>query len=445
MSVRSMSPRSTSEWCSSLAQCKVQGQLLRALQGEIVRRSIDGKQFDQLLRNNTLMDLDIEDLNPRVCVSIRKAWNTDFAQVTFTPHHATGNGRLAAPSNGLPPRLNPTGNPAANSAQPGGQAPACSQQAHDHGRLPPPDTAHLQAPQPFEAHARRGPPSSDGAADSVSTLQRQLGQRQQHYGARGPQAGGVSLKGYEAPGSCPATSSNQYSGNQYRRAGPAQAPQDQQQVGLGDLLPPRPTAPSSYAAPSAHVYPGSSAPSSHDPAPGEDFDAVFAPRPKACTSYAQSPGPQHGGGAEQQGMRGRPAQGRRAANNDWDGVSLGDALAPRPQAQNRYAQPGTSEDGASQAGVPDAYEALGGAAAARRCQDPGWDGSSLGDVLGKKQQARNRYGGDSTSVTDSTSCGTAAPRQSSDSGWDGASLGDVLVARQRAKNGYEDRAGSEAG
>eukprot|EP00421_Protoceratium_reticulatum_P019822 CAMPEP_0168393676 /NCGR_PEP_ID=MMETSP0228-20121227/19141_1 /TAXON_ID=133427 /ORGANISM="Protoceratium reticulatum, Strain CCCM 535 (=CCMP 1889)" /LENGTH=452 /DNA_ID=CAMNT_0008407065 /DNA_START=36 /DNA_END=1391 /DNA_ORIENTATION=+ len=87
MGVQSMSPESVSAWCESLAHCRINGQLLRALKEAIVRRGIDGKQFGEMLRENTLQNLGIEDLNPRLCVAIRKAWHTDFAQMTFVPYH----------------------------------------------------------------------------------------------------------------------------------------------------------------------------------------------------------------------------------------------------------------------------------------------------------------------------------------------------------------------
>mmetsp|Transcript_43531 Transcript_43531/g.102587 ORF Transcript_43531/g.102587 Transcript_43531/m.102587 type:complete len:766 (+) Transcript_43531:117-2414(+) len=82
--VRQMSPQETSKWCSSLALCGVKGQVLRDLQDQIVRRQIDGAQFDHMLRSNTLIDLGIEELNARMALAIRRSWTTDFGKDTFS-------------------------------------------------------------------------------------------------------------------------------------------------------------------------------------------------------------------------------------------------------------------------------------------------------------------------------------------------------------------------
>lgn len=87
--VRTMSPQETAQWCNSLALCGVKGRILRDLQEQIQRRHIDGLQFDQMLRTNTLTDLGIEDLNARLALSIRRSWTTDFNGVTFVNYAAS--------------------------------------------------------------------------------------------------------------------------------------------------------------------------------------------------------------------------------------------------------------------------------------------------------------------------------------------------------------------
>eukprot|EP00435_Cladocopium_sp_Y103_P019741 s856_g4.t2 len=87
--VRAMSPQETAQWCNSLALCGVKGRILRDLQEQIQRRQIDGLQFDQMLRTNTLTDLGIEDLNARLALSIRRSWTTDFNGVTFVNYTAS--------------------------------------------------------------------------------------------------------------------------------------------------------------------------------------------------------------------------------------------------------------------------------------------------------------------------------------------------------------------
>eukprot|EP00747_Dinoflagellata_sp_TGD_P066266 gnl/TRDRNA2_/TRDRNA2_154728_c0_seq3.p1 gnl/TRDRNA2_/TRDRNA2_154728_c0~~gnl/TRDRNA2_/TRDRNA2_154728_c0_seq3.p1 ORF type:complete len:794 (+),score=130.04 gnl/TRDRNA2_/TRDRNA2_154728_c0_seq3:138-2384(+) len=78
-----MSPQETSEWCSSLALCGVRGACLRELQQHIMRRGLDGAGFDRMLRNNQLMEIGIEDLNPRLALAIRRSWTTDFGSVSW--------------------------------------------------------------------------------------------------------------------------------------------------------------------------------------------------------------------------------------------------------------------------------------------------------------------------------------------------------------------------
>lgn len=48
-----------------------------------MRQHVDGAQFDKMLKSNTLMDLGIDDLNPRLSLSIRRSWTTDFGSVNF--------------------------------------------------------------------------------------------------------------------------------------------------------------------------------------------------------------------------------------------------------------------------------------------------------------------------------------------------------------------------
>mmetsp|Transcript_330 Transcript_330/g.881 ORF Transcript_330/g.881 Transcript_330/m.881 type:complete len:310 (+) Transcript_330:51-980(+) len=136
-SMRSMSPGSTADWCSSLAQCKLNGQLLRDLQGVIVSRNIDAKQFGEMLRLNTLQDLDIDGLNPRICVAIRKAWHTDFSQVTFLPHYPAKPCRSDSP--GALPWGSSFPGPSAMVASPGGRPhhPQASQSPMCGGARPP--------------------------------------------------------------------------------------------------------------------------------------------------------------------------------------------------------------------------------------------------------------------------------------------------------------------
>merc|ERR1719453_1002680 len=84
-----MSPQETSKWCSSLSLCGVRGNLLRELQDQIVRQRIDGQLFDKMLRSNTLTDLGIEELNPRLALAIRRSWTTDFGSVNFVDYSAS--------------------------------------------------------------------------------------------------------------------------------------------------------------------------------------------------------------------------------------------------------------------------------------------------------------------------------------------------------------------
>lgn len=331
-----MSPESISEWCVSLAHCGVQGHVLRDLQQAIVRRGVDGKQFSDMLRSNTLQELGVAELNPRLCVAVRKAWHTDFAQITFVPHYPTGAVRSA-------------------SSQPAGSA---GKQA-------------VSCTQP-------GSPEFSAAP---------------HPGSKAD--------------------------------------------GLADLLPPRLRAPSSFAPPQAHGRPPRSG---HRQAAQEfaagGLESAFAPRSKASTSFAADvpqaiPAPQEAGASGA----------RRAGDAAWDGASLGDVFGARPPAGNRYAQAqpgegpgqqGTDASAASRAGRHSGASA--GAAPA------GWEGLSLGDAMGPKKPARNRYV-DTSTAGDEVPRATppAARRASADaSGWEGVSLGDAMAPKKPARNRYTD-------
>lgn len=87
--VRTMSPQETSNWCNSLALCGVKGRILRELQDQILKRQIDGLMFDKMLRSNALTELDIEELNARLALAIRRSWTTDFSGVTFIDYAAS--------------------------------------------------------------------------------------------------------------------------------------------------------------------------------------------------------------------------------------------------------------------------------------------------------------------------------------------------------------------
>ncbi|CAK0815834.1 unnamed protein product, partial [Prorocentrum cordatum] len=98
--VRQMSPQETSQWCSSLAANGVKGQILRDLQDRILRMGIDGCSFDRMLKSNALMELGVDELNPRMALSIRRTWNADFANVTFVDCSQGGAAHSAPPAAG---------------------------------------------------------------------------------------------------------------------------------------------------------------------------------------------------------------------------------------------------------------------------------------------------------------------------------------------------------
>merc|ERR1719343_1287704 len=102
MAVRQMSPQETSQWCSSLSANGVKGQILRDLQDRILRMNIDGCSFDRMLKSNTLMELGVDELNPRMALSIRRTWNADFANVTFVDCSQGGAAQSAPADAGLP-------------------------------------------------------------------------------------------------------------------------------------------------------------------------------------------------------------------------------------------------------------------------------------------------------------------------------------------------------
>lgn len=384
------------------------------------------------------MELDIEDLNPRVCVAIRKAWNTDFAQATFTSYHASENGHVAN-SNGLPMRATPTSSSVArptphnvHNFQP--QTPSQNLQNFDYGNSHTP--INFQQAHSFETYATPSETPSN-VSDSVSILQRQLGRRQQHRGARAAHVGNISLQGYEAPTNCPAASSNQNNNNQTRRASPNPAFHDQR-PGFG--LPQKPSTPNSYSTPQSHLKPPNFVPSHHNQDRADEFDNVFAPPPQASISYAQNSNSHHEAawGAEQNVQR-QLGNVKRDLNNDWAGDSLGDALGPRQPAQNRYGNPGSTEENTSHAMMLVTDDA---ASISKQNHVVGWDGSSLADALGEKQPTRNRYF-DPANVEEDNSGGVLPARQGVASGWDGISLGDALGKKQPTRNRYSDPANVE--
>lgn len=125
--------------------------------------------------------------------------------------------------------------------------------------------------------------------------------------------------------------------------------------------------------------------------------------------------------------RGQRRQGRGAVpggDDAWSGVSLGDALGPKRPAKNRYGAPDDAEERCD-AGARQPINRGGGG---------DWEGGSLGDVLGKAPVVKHTYG--SGEEAESHDCVRKAANRGGGSEWEGGSLGDVLGKAPAVKHSY---------
>eukprot|EP00929_Paragymnodinium_shiwhaense_P080415 TRINITY_DN41935_c0_g1_i1.p1 TRINITY_DN41935_c0_g1~~TRINITY_DN41935_c0_g1_i1.p1 ORF type:complete len:643 (+),score=161.76 TRINITY_DN41935_c0_g1_i1:239-2167(+) len=371
--VQSLSPAETSKWCASLAPCGIRGPLLAEVQGAIVSSGIDGKQFDDLLKANTLVDrlqrAGVTGLTPRLSVAIRRTWNADFGQVRFIPCHEGGR----PPVNGardVPVALK-------ESAR---RRPSAERQTKDFydesldslvpARGPAPTS--YAPPQPHQGRPPRspeGPPgvSGDGGLDSMLP----------------PKA--------PAPNSCQPPQPQQRARSREGRHSQAEVP------GLGDMMPARGPAPTSYTPPSASQS-GGRPPRYTDGRPPPSPDSVTQ---QSTPAGSEAPPWEADGNSGQQVPQQRrrlatpppadqytpaPRNSRRSRPNagDWEGISLGGPPISKQQVTGaaRYGGGGDSAQAATPSGQTPTR---------RNAAQSGWEGASLGEALGSRQQARNGY------------------------------------------------------
>lgn len=450
--MQSMSPEQTSAWCNSLASCGVRGNLLEGLQGAIVSQHVDGKKFSDMLKTNALQDLGIQELNPRLSVGIRRAWNTDFADTTFIPYFNTG----LAPSNPGFDRFQSGQRHAEQQPRAGTPSGRRGAELGDKFQAPRP-------PMPFAA---------DGSAQKLATAGAERAEDREAWLAR-RRAASLSRVGQAIGTGSPRQCSDSTSGARALSSDGAGRSSGSRphsggrppSGGLGGLLPPRATAPNSFAAPAAHRGQMRSVRSAPSEVGAGSLEDAFASRQPAPTSFtpdaasaqrAQGSLPDDwGGGIDTVASchdvapienvdatrydpvslaRGQRRQGRGTApggDDAWSGVSLGDALGPKRAAKNRYGAPEDSEERCNAGAQQSANRGGGG----------DWEGGSLGDVLGKAPAVKHTYG--SGEETDSH----AACRQPAIRGgvgeWEGGSLGDVLGKAPAVKHTYGSAEGSE--
>lgn len=436
-----MSPGSTSKWCTSLAGCRLQGPTLRELQGEITRRCIDGSQFGELLRANALQDWGIEGLNAKLCVAIRKAWNADFAQVTFLPHYqqqpaaAPTHEPYSVPFVAQPAtptdraRMAPKGPPghdlkvalmknsgAAPIHMRGAQQLPADQQMHPQFQMQPtftpmhvrsvPQSPQEQYMQPQLQSPASGPPWQPQAQFQAPPYQPAMPQQSERLGLQAAQP-----RPFEVPDEVPA---GPYS--------PLAAK----------------GAPKAAAAPQAGGRPPRRKPESHAQEwAGGSLDQVFAARSKAPISLAtEATSPSHAAPSEEGRAPAGPPAGP-PGGGDWGGVGLGDVLAARPAAKNRYGRAEPEEEVRNP--TPNSRRA------GRRDSAASFDGpSSLGDVFAPKQAARNRYGAPSADQQEESRPRVSPTTKAAD-GWQGGSLEDALGPAPPAVASRQPAAGGEPG
>lgn len=425
--------------------------MLCALQAAITTKQVDGHRFNDLLKSNTLHDLRIDGLNPRIAVTIRRAWNKDFNGVRFIPHYAG-------------PRFggNAGGIDRSNTASPTSTPPPYAQ------RIQSAERRKEEAARSGLAGGEASVPAVAAASDFFSgSLDSQIA----------PKA--AAPRSYAPPQ--PAVKAAPP-----RRRSPAS---DEGGASLGDLMAPKPPAPKTFAVPNAQNQ-EQRRPRRPPAATGWEGvslgDAMVSGK-QAQDRYAT---PQHETTSAPSGA-GRPGRRHTPTTNGWEGISLDNALGPGQLPQGEVvAQPDApaahspgscsppnldSDGGASRAPhfrkhPPSRSDwdgiSLGDALSSAKCEQSrfgageppmpevngrppvpgrrrtevnnGWDGVGLGEALGPKQPVRRTYG--QTEDTSEPRCvehthGRASPLRR-DNGWNGISLGDAMQRHSEHKSGY---------
>eukprot|EP00927_Polykrikos_kofoidii_P076887 TRINITY_DN7389_c0_g2_i1.p1 TRINITY_DN7389_c0_g2~~TRINITY_DN7389_c0_g2_i1.p1 ORF type:complete len:772 (-),score=150.19 TRINITY_DN7389_c0_g2_i1:73-2388(-) len=496
--LQSLSPEQTSDWCDSLAPCGIRGELLASVKSAIEKRRVDGKQFDDLLRSNALKNLGVEDLNPRLAVAVRKAWNKDFSQISFIAHSDTtrppaiqrtqppssemrtrsAEKRAALASAAAAAAANPSRGPC-KVKSPG----ACGFYDQGLGDMLP---SQASAPRSYAPPQPRGSRASVGgvgdragvATNAGYESSRSLGQ--QHSHGHGDVAGqglgdifqpkvGPAPHSYAPPQ--PRQCGGGGGGNGGGCCGPP-APFDprccggpgstQEQSNFEDVFRKQGPPPTSFAAPQPRGGRSRNSPASAGTAPkdvsGESHSShlhdIFAPRPKAASSYASPSGQPSSNDYRDGGRAGQLGNTSRTATPTRSNIGSPGSCGPAPPGFSHGSGSPcggdqfcggvqqTSSAPASPAPLPSGGGKPGGGGGGAS----GWDGVGLGDALGAPRPAqlggRQRYGADEAPASGPPS-GRGGRRHKHGAGmgtqedpWAGVSLGDAMSKKPPAATRY---------